>query len=91
MSDNYDFIMVVAEGCGHCASAKKGLEKMIGEKFIDIMDVTKSKEALNLAKQYGINAVPTIIVKDKKTGIGEACELREDFSGVICKDKEVDF
>lgn len=91
MSDNYDFIMVVADGCSHCASAKKGLEKMIGEKIMNVMDVTKSEEALNLAKQYGIDAVPTIIVKDKKTGVGEACILREDYTGVICEDKEVDF
>lgn len=91
MPEEFDFIMIVADGCSHCASAKKGLEEMIGRKLINIMDVTKNKEALDLAKQYGISEVPTIIVKDKKTGIGEACELREDLSGVICKDKEVDF
>lgn len=91
MTDDYDFTMITSEGCPHCADAKIYLKDKIESGRIKVVDVSRDKGALELAKKYNVDAVPTVIVNDKATNLGEACELRGDLSGVICKDKEVDF
>ncbi|KKN34016.1 hypothetical protein LCGC14_0797770 [marine sediment metagenome] len=91
MSDNDEFIMIVGQGCPACAAAKEGLSERIDSGQIKVMDVVNSKEALDLANRYNINGIPSIIMKDKSSNIGEVCELRQDLSGIVCKNKEVDF
>ena len=91
MTDDYDFTMITSDGCPHCADAKTMLKEKIDSGRIKVLDVSKDKSALELADKYHINAVPMIIVNDKATNIGEACELKRDLSGVVCKNKEVDF
>lgn len=91
MKDNYDLTMITSEGCPHCAEAKELLKDKIESGRIRILDVSKDNDALELAKKYNVEAVPTVIVNDKITNIGEACDLKRDLSGVICKNKEVDF
>lgn len=91
MSDNYDFTMIVGEGCPYCAQAKSVLKDKIDSGKIKVMDVAKSKEALDLANKFNIDGVPSIIINNKATNIAEVCELKPDLSGVSCKDKDVDF
>ena len=91
MKDDYDITMLTSDGCPHCAEAKTRLKDKIDSGRIKVRDVSTDKEAFELAKKYNVNAVPTVIVNDKATNIAEACDLKQDLSGVICKNKEVDF
>ncbi|MCP4762581.1 MAG: hypothetical protein GY870_12445 [archaeon] len=91
MNKEYDFTIITKDGCPHCDTAKKGLKEQIDSGLINVMDVAKDKSAMDLATKLNITGVPSIIVKNKATQIGEVCELKQDFSGVVCDTKEVDF
>ena len=92
MSNDYEFTMITNEGCTHCASAKERLKDKINSGKIKVLNIATDDEALDLANKYGVNSVPTIIVNNKASNLTEACELKNDLTGVICKDnKEVNF
>ena len=91
MNEDYDFTIITKDGCPHCETAKQALKDKIDSGQINVRDVAKDIGALELANKLNITGVPSIIVKNKATQLGEVCELREDLSGVICENKEVDF
>lgn len=91
MSDDYEFTMLTSEQCPHCAAAKKGLKEKIESGRIKVVDVYKDKGAMDLANKHNVTGVPSIVIKDKATQLTEACELKRDLSGIICKNKEVKF
>lgn len=91
MGENEEIIMITGQGCPHCENAKNQLQDKINNGKIKVMDIMTSDEAMNMANQYNIRAVPSLIVKDKTTNIGEVCTLKSDLSGAICKNKEVLF
>jgi len=91
MSDDYKITMIVGQGCPACGKAKKGLSSFIDSGRIKVMDVVKDDEAMKLAEKFNITGVPHFILGDKSNQFIEACELKADLSGVICKEKEVKF
>lgn len=74
-------VLIVAEGCPHCASLKKKLENL-GEKF-EILDVTKSLEAAKIVRDLGVLAVP-LYVEIRKDGSGETYCLLDQGRVVTC-------
>lgn len=84
-----EFILLTADGCSHCKNAKELLQDKITSGQIKTMDIILDDEAAELAGKYDVKAVPIMLFKDGKTGLFEACELANDGSKLLCKDKEV--
>lgn len=91
MDDDFEFIMLTSEKCPHCAHAKEILKDKIDSKKIKVVDISKDEMGKQLVKQHNIKEIPTVILKVKTVGTSEACDLKADLTGLLCKDKEVDF
>ena len=88
-NDDYNFILMTHQNCPHCGAAK-GLEaKGLIDKF-KIYDISKDKEAVELANKYNLRAVPSVIVKGKEFKDGAVCNLSHDLNKIICNDKIID-
>lgn len=88
--NNTEIILIASTNCGHCEHAKEVLKNRISDGHIRVLNVENDNEGLALANEYGINAVPTFIIRNKSTKIGEACNLSADAKKLICKNKEVE-
>jgi len=66
MVKNDKIIVLVAEGCPACAELKVEIGN---DKRFELMDVTSNPQAKRLAKELGINAVPTFLSPNKRGGI----------------------
>lgn len=64
--------VLVAEGCPVCTDLKK---KIVGDKRFEVLDVTSNPDALRLAHELGVKAVPTFLYPNKTGGI---CVLNDD-------------
>lgn len=91
MSDNFEFTMIVGQGCPACATARRVLAERITSGQIEVIDAITDEKGMELANKHNITGVPSMIVNDKATNMSEVCELKRDLSGVICKGKEVSF
>ncbi len=89
-SEDFEMTLLVADGCVHCADAKSILKDKISSGKVRVGDITKDESARRLAGIHNVNAVPTLILKDKATHFTEACELSSDGLKAICKHKEVE-
>ena len=75
--------MLVQDGCGACAMAKKLLEEPIKKGKIKIVNVS-TKEGLELAEKHDVRAVPTII--NEKGDFQQKCFLSKDGKKMYCDD-----
>lgn len=75
-------VLIVAEGCPHCESLKRKLEKL-GVHF-KILDVTKDIKAAKIVNDLELFMVP-LFVEIRHTKEGETyCLLDQDGSVVKC-------
>jgi len=90
-NDNNEIKVVVMTGCGHCDHFKEVNKDSIANGRIKVYDVAQSEEARRLADKFGINAVPSPIVKDKLTGFEQVCQITGNGKKLSCPDgKEVE-
>jgi len=74
-----EFVVIVAEGCPGCEHLKKALNPNSRIRFLDI---TKDAEAVQIAQELNIMAVPTFVAINRD--LGELCSLDRDFKPVKC-------
>lgn len=91
MDDKYEMTMLTTSNCSACKVAKERLKDRIDNGQIKVLEIDKNEDAAKMAFNYKVRAVPSIILNDKVTNTSEVCALKADLSGVICKNKEVDF
>lgn len=91
MADEYKMTMLTTSECPACKVAKEKLKDRISNGQIEVLEIDKNEDAAKMAFNYKIKGVPSIILKNKITNTTEICQLKADLSGVICKNKEVDF
>jgi len=66
------YILIVAEGCGGCETAK---EQLKGDARVEVLDVTKSLYAADIIRQSGLFKVPLLVEVDEKED--KVCVLDE--------------
>ena len=89
INDNEEVSMFEQEGCGWCATAKDLLKDKIESGKVNILNISKSKDAFELALKHKVTSTPTFLVKNKKTEGIEVCELSKDGSRLLCPTREV--
>lgn len=89
MINNKEIIFIASDQCGHCDFAKQKLKNKINNGEIRVLDGLKDKEGKAIADEYNINTVPSFIIRDKVTKIGETCNLSADVTKLICQNREV--
>jgi hypothetical protein len=74
-----EIVVIVAEGCPACERLKETIPPDSGVRFLD---VTKSEEAVRIASDLGIRAVPTFVAINHEEN--ELCSLDRDFKPKKC-------
>jgi len=89
-NEAFDMIMLVGDGCPSCSEAKLKLKRHIKSGKITVLDVTKDDLALEIAKKYNVQSVPSVIVRNRVSKTTKVCQLSRDFTKLLCGKKIFD-
>lgn len=74
-----EYVVIVSKNCPSCEWLKKKLPPESGVKFLD---VSVDPEAVRIARDLDIMAVPTFVVIDRE--LAELCALDKNMKPVKC-------
>lgn len=71
-------VLLTTTGCPPCDGAKDALRQYISRGEIEVGNIQESNEAADLALQGHFNAMPHLVVVDKKGGIFAELPISEE-------------